>query len=151
VHVFSRPNYPQLRSSRDLSQDNRVARWDRVTPDVWQDTLSLICDRYAAVRLEYTNALAYYISHKLPTYGNCPDPNGTKRAQKLADGPLLPATKTSVSSSWRCHKQDFEHIARLFLPVLSWVLRRRRRRPLILPPRQLLIFPSHKALRTKKT
>ena len=115
VHVFSRPNYPQLRSSRDLSQDNRVARWDRVTPDVWQDTLSLICDRYAAVRLEYTNALAYYISHKLPTYGNCPDPNGTKRAQKLADGPLLPATKTSVSSSWRCHKQDFEHIARLLL------------------------------------
>jgi len=98
VHVPSRPNDPQLadRSSRDLSQDNRVARRNRATPDVWQDTLSLICDRDAAVRLEYTNALACYISHEMPKYGDCPDPDGTKRAQKLADGPLLQATKTSV-------------------------------------------------------
>ena len=98
VHVPSRPNYPQLadRSSRDLSQDNRVARRNRVTPDVWQDTLSLICDRDAAVRLGYTDALACYISHEMPKYGDCPDPDGRKRAQKLADGPLLQATKTNV-------------------------------------------------------
>jgi len=96
--ALSRPNYPQLadRSSRDLSQDNCVARRNRVTPDVLQDTLSLICDRDSAVRLEYTNALAGYISHEMPKYGDCPDPDGTKRAQKLADGPLLQATKTSV-------------------------------------------------------
>jgi len=98
VHVPSRLNYSQLadRSSRDLIQDNRAARRNRIPPDVWQDTLSLICDRDAAVRLDYTNALAYYISHEMPKYGDCPDPDGAKRAQKLADGPLLQATKSSV-------------------------------------------------------
>ena len=98
MHTSSRPNSPQLtdRSSRDLGQDNRVARRTRVPPDIWQDTLSLICDRDAAVRLEYTNALVYYISHEMPKYGDCPDPDGTKRARKLADGPLLQAAKTSV-------------------------------------------------------
>jgi len=93
-----RPNYLQLadRLSRDLSQDNCVARRNWVTPDVLQNTLSLICDRDSAVRLEYTNTLAGYISHEMPKYSDCPDPNGTKRTQKLVDRPLLQATKTSV-------------------------------------------------------
>jgi len=81
--ALSRPNYPQLadRSSRDLSQDNCVARRNRVTPDVLQDTLSLICDRDSAVRLEYTNALAGYISHEMPNMVTVPIPmeqNGRK-------------------------------------------------------------------------
>lgn len=94
----SRSNSPQMaeRSSRDHGQDSRVARRTRVPPDIWQDTLSLICDREVAVRMEYTNALVCYISHEMPKYGDSPNFDGTKRTRKPAEGPLLQAAKASA-------------------------------------------------------
>jgi hypothetical protein len=84
------------RSSREHTHDNRVARRTKVPPDIWQDTLSLICDREIAVRMEYTNALTYYITNEMPKYGDCPNSDGAKRSRKLAEGPLMQATKASA-------------------------------------------------------
>ncbi|KXN86404.1 Protein EFR3 [Leucoagaricus sp. SymC.cos] len=96
-HGPSRPNSPITdRSSRDHAPENRVARRTRVPPDIWQDTLSLICDREATVRMDYTKALVYYITHEMPKYGDSADPDGTKRARKLAEGPLVQAAKASA-------------------------------------------------------
>ncbi|KAJ3573353.1 hypothetical protein NP233_g2488 [Leucocoprinus birnbaumii] len=94
----SRSNSPQMtdHSSRDHAHDNRMPRRTRVPPDIWQDTLSLICDREIAVRMEYTTTLVYYISQEMPKYGDSADPDGTKRSRKLAQGPLLQAAKASA-------------------------------------------------------
>ncbi|KAF9451642.1 hypothetical protein P691DRAFT_723661 [Macrolepiota fuliginosa MF-IS2] len=93
----SRPSSPLAdRSSRDLPHDNRTARRTRVPPDIWQDTLSLICDREVAVRMDYTNALICYLTHEIPKYGDCPDPDGTKRTRKLAEGPFVQAANASA-------------------------------------------------------
>jgi hypothetical protein len=46
--------------------------------------------------MDYTNALVYYISLEMPKYGDSPDPDGTKRARKLAEGPLVQAAKASA-------------------------------------------------------
>jgi len=79
------------RSSRDLTHDNRVARRTKVPPDVWLDTLSLICDREVSVRMDYTNALVYYLTYEMPRYGDHPDSDGIKRARKLSEGPFVQA------------------------------------------------------------
>lgn len=93
----SRPNSPMAdRPSRDLTHDNRAARRTRVPPDIWQDTLSLICDREVAVRMDYTNTLVYYLTYEMPKYGDCTDPDGTKRTRKLAEGPFVQAANASA-------------------------------------------------------
>jgi hypothetical protein len=93
----SRSNSPTAnRSSRDLPDDARTARRTRVPADIWQDTLSLICDRDGFVRMNYTNTLIYYITHEMPKYGDSPSPDGTRRARKLAEGPIAQAAKASA-------------------------------------------------------
>lgn len=95
--IPSRSNSPTTnRSSRDLPDDSRVARRTRVPPDIWQDTLSLICDRDISIRTDYTNALVYYITYEMPRYGDSPGPDGTKKVRKLAEGPIVQAAKASA-------------------------------------------------------
>lgn len=54
-------------SRRDRG-DERLPRRTRIAPDVWQDTLSLICDSDDAVRIDYADALTYYLAQEMPKH-----------------------------------------------------------------------------------
>ncbi|EKM80168.1 hypothetical protein AGABI1DRAFT_120198 [Agaricus bisporus var. burnettii JB137-S8] len=84
------------RSSRDLPNDARTARRTRVPADIWQDTLSLICDRDGFVRMKYTNILIYYVTHEMPKYGDSSASDGIRRVRKLAEGSIVQAFKASA-------------------------------------------------------
>lgn len=51
---------------RDRGADERLPRRTRIAPDVWQDTLSLVCDSDDAVRMDYADALTYYLAQEMP-------------------------------------------------------------------------------------
>jgi hypothetical protein len=55
-------------SRRDRGADERLPRRTRIAPDVWQDTLSLICDSDDAVRIDYADALTYYLAEEMPKH-----------------------------------------------------------------------------------
>lgn len=52
---------------RDPASGPRTSRRTRVTLDLWQDTLSLLCDDDYAVRADYARVLIFYISKELPS------------------------------------------------------------------------------------
>ncbi|KAF9268121.1 hypothetical protein L218DRAFT_954503 [Marasmius fiardii PR-910] len=62
----------------------------RIPPDMWQDTVSLLCDENFGVRADYSEALVYYIVHEMPKHGNDRDPS--KQRATLGDQPSEQAT-----------------------------------------------------------
>ena len=79
------PSPPEQRMSHE--GHIRPSRRTKVTPEVWQDTLSLICDREYAVRADYAKALVEYIENEIPKYSDKSDADGVRRPKPLADGP----------------------------------------------------------------
>ncbi|KAF9008936.1 hypothetical protein BDQ17DRAFT_88445 [Cyathus striatus] len=82
-------------SSREIKKDvscDRAARRTKVSVDIWQDTLSLLCDRDFSVRAEYSDVLLFYIGIEMPKQGDGVDADGVKRVRKLVEGPFLQAT-----------------------------------------------------------
>lgn len=65
------------------ARDESVSRRTKVPPDIWQDTLSLLCDSDSTVRNECSAALIYYIIEEMPKHGENSDI--LKRARKSAD------------------------------------------------------------------
>ena len=79
-------------------EDERSSRRTRIPPDVWQDTLSLLCDGDPIVRMECTAALINYITEEMPKYGESTDTEGKSHMRKFA------------SSSFRHVSSKFTHI-----------------------------------------
>jgi hypothetical protein len=67
----------QIRTSPDAARidrtDDRPSGRTSVPPDIWQDTLSLICDTDPLVRNDCAEALVYYISQEMPKHGEHSD------------------------------------------------------------------------------
>ncbi|KAI0677126.1 hypothetical protein C8Q78DRAFT_1087831 [Trametes maxima] len=85
---------PQLPTATErLSHDGqsqghtRPSRRTKVAPEIWQDTLSLLCDSDYVVRADYTMALVAYIENEIPKFADKADADGVKRPRPLADGP----------------------------------------------------------------
>ena len=74
-----------LVSSTEGSVDGRPSRRTKIQPDVWQDTLSLLCDADALIRIECAAALIYYITQEMPKYGEFGDVDGSKHPRKIAE------------------------------------------------------------------
>lgn len=72
-------------SRRDRGADERLPRRTRIAPDVWQDTLSLICDSDDAVRIDYADALTYYLAQEMPKH----DANANASRMKRWEGAHL--------------------------------------------------------------
>jgi hypothetical protein len=87
---------PKPETSRKDDSHVRASRRSRVSPDIWQDTLSLLCDNDYAVRADYTEALIFYLSNEMPKHGDVADPDGFKRVHRLAEGPLQQAVNITV-------------------------------------------------------
>ncbi|TFK78762.1 hypothetical protein K466DRAFT_668343 [Polyporus arcularius HHB13444] len=65
----------------------RPSRRTKVTPEVWQDTVSLVCDHEYAVRADYAKALVEYIENEIPKFADKSDADGVRRPRPLAEGP----------------------------------------------------------------
>ena len=71
------------------------SRRTKISPEVWQDTLTLLCDGDYAVRADYAQALVSYINFEIPRKGDHTGPDGIKRAS-LTEGPAK-QTKTATA------------------------------------------------------
>ncbi|KAF8351325.1 hypothetical protein F5887DRAFT_203056 [Amanita rubescens] len=71
-------------------------RRTRVPPDIWHDTLSLLCDKDIAVRGDYANLLAFYLTEEMPKRGDVTNSDGVRNSRRSAAGPLLHATTMNV-------------------------------------------------------
>ena len=67
------------------------SRRTKISPEVWQDTLTLLCDGDYAIRADYAQALASYIDFEIPRKGDHAGPDGTKRGGSLGEGPAKQA------------------------------------------------------------
>ncbi|OSC96810.1 hypothetical protein PYCCODRAFT_1399829 [Trametes coccinea BRFM310] len=65
----------------------RPSRRTKVAPEIWQDTLSLLCDAEYAVRADYAMALVAYVENEIPKFADKVDPDGVRRPRPLAEGP----------------------------------------------------------------
>lgn len=90
--VGTSPTLPPAteRTSHDgLSQGHiRPSRRTKVGPEIWQDTLTLLCDGDYAVRADYARALVAYIESEIPKFADKADSDGVRRPRPLAEGPL---------------------------------------------------------------
>jgi len=79
-----------IKTSFDLPrrerEDERSSRRTRIPADIWQDTLSLLCDGDPIVRTECATALINYITEEMPKYGESTDTEGKSHLRKLASG-----------------------------------------------------------------
>jgi protein EFR3 len=72
------------------------SRRTKVSPEIWIETLTLLCDGDFTVRADYALTLVSYIKYEIPRRGDRKDADGVKRMQSLSDGPIRQA-KTTVA------------------------------------------------------
>jgi len=72
------------------------SRRTKISPEVWQDTLTLLCDGDYAVRADYAQALITYIDFEIPRKGDHTGPDGIRRCSNIAEGPAKQA-KTAMA------------------------------------------------------
>ena len=84
---------PHNSESRTSNEGHiRPSRRTKVTPETWQDTLSLLCDREYAVRADYAKALVEYVETEVPKLGDKTDSDGVKRPRPVVEGPMHQAS-----------------------------------------------------------
>lgn len=74
----------------------RRARRTKVEAEVWQDTLTLLCDGDYGVRSDYTDSLIAYLTSEISKDGEATDVDGVRRIRRLADGPTRQASTLSA-------------------------------------------------------
>jgi len=84
---------PDSASSR---AHGRPYKRTRVSPEIWHDTLSLLCDADYAVRADYAEALVFYLRTEIRKRGDSADADGIKRIRPLAEGPIQQATNMKL-------------------------------------------------------
>lgn len=79
---------PNLPSSSNHPPEIHVkpSRRSKVPPELWQDTLTLICDSEYAVRADYATALVLYLEKEISKPSDETDADGVKRSKILQDG-----------------------------------------------------------------
>lgn len=87
-------------TSRSRTAEERIPRRTKVPPSIWQDTLSLLCDADAPVRLKCSEALVYYISQEMPVTGEPTDMQG----RKTIDTPFRQTRNTFPNVGDACSK-----------------------------------------------
>ncbi|KZT74275.1 hypothetical protein DAEQUDRAFT_781708 [Daedalea quercina L-15889] len=90
------PNLPSASKPDARDVHIRPSRRTRIPPEVWHDTLILLCDRDYAVRADYAVALISYLRFEAPKLGDHTDADGSKRHRSLADGPTEQAHITTA-------------------------------------------------------
>ncbi|KAG7096789.1 hypothetical protein E1B28_004199 [Marasmius oreades] len=68
---------PSHNAHKDTGIRDRSSLRSKIPPDMWQDTINLLCDENFGVRTAYAEALVYYITHEMPKH--CDDRDLTKQ------------------------------------------------------------------------
>ncbi|PBK72748.1 hypothetical protein ARMSODRAFT_953146 [Armillaria solidipes] len=76
-------------TNKDAGVDERASRRTRVSPDIWHDTLSLLCDKEYAVRADYAQTLVFYLANEMPKHPDLSDADGSYRPQTVHKHVLL--------------------------------------------------------------
>lgn len=89
---------PPLSLAPVPAQDShgRPSKRTRVSPEIWHDTLSLLCDADYAVRADYAEAFVFYLRNEIRKRGDSTDADGVKRIRPLADGPIQQAANMKL-------------------------------------------------------
>ncbi|THH27291.1 hypothetical protein EUX98_g6908 [Antrodiella citrinella] len=75
----------------------KTSRRTKVSPEVFHETLSLLCDSQYSVRADYAAAVVMYVKNEIPRLGDYADGDGVRRARPLVEGPAhQAATLTSI-------------------------------------------------------
>ncbi|KAG6880365.1 hypothetical protein C0992_007776 [Termitomyces sp. T32_za158] len=96
----------------------RVLRRTPIPPDVWQDTISLLCDGDYAVRSDYAGVLMFYLAKEMPKHGDN-NGEGGKRLNGIAAGPLTHAVKLNILLHDGNHGTKFLHAVHAYLYILA--------------------------------
>lgn len=96
----------------------RVSRRTPISPDVWQDTISLLCDSDYAIRADYADALMFYLAEEMPKHGDN-NGEGGKRLNGIATGPLTHAVKLNILLHSGNHGTKFLHAVHAYLYILA--------------------------------
>ncbi|KAI0921764.1 hypothetical protein AcV5_000732 [Taiwanofungus camphoratus] len=70
----------------------RPSRRTKIAPEIWHDTLILLCDRDYAVRADYAIALVSYLQKEIPKFGDHTYSDGVKHLRPLVEGPTEQAS-----------------------------------------------------------
>ncbi|KAJ7590858.1 hypothetical protein C8J56DRAFT_934069 [Mycena floridula] len=73
-------------TTQDAGANDRISRRARVPPDIWQESLGLLCDRDYAIRADYAEALVFYLVHEMPK-SDSGDSEGLQRLRRLTEPP----------------------------------------------------------------
>ncbi|PFH52849.1 hypothetical protein AMATHDRAFT_138947 [Amanita thiersii Skay4041] len=99
--VNDRENLPG--TSPTLSDDKTMKGADeihfrrtRVPPDIWHETLSLLCDNDYSVRADYADVLVFYLIDEMPKHGDITSHDGRKRPRKQSERRLYHAVTMNV-------------------------------------------------------
>jgi protein EFR3 len=76
---------------------SRPSRRAKIGPEVWQDTLTLMCDGTYGVRADYVHALIAYLQTEIPKDGEATDGDGVRRSHALTVGPTRQASTISAA------------------------------------------------------
>ncbi|RDB22539.1 Protein EFR3 [Hypsizygus marmoreus] len=109
----------QETSKKDAGASERATRRTPVPPDIWQDTLSLICDKDHTIRADYCDALVFYLSEEMPKYGEFADVNGVKRARSFMEGPIQHAVNMNLLLHAGNFGTKFLHAIHAYLYILA--------------------------------
>lgn len=92
------PGSPNKNTSPSQDAHSHPSKRTRVSPEIWHDTLSLLCDADFSVRTDYADALIFYLRNEILRRGDSTDADGVKRIHPLSDGPMQQATKMKLLS-----------------------------------------------------
>ncbi|KAL6309605.1 hypothetical protein BKA93DRAFT_274079 [Sparassis latifolia] len=80
------PNPPSSSNPALREAHVRPSRRTRISPEIWHDTLVLLCDHEYTVRADYAVALVSYLRNEIPRLGEQADSDGIKRLRPLQEG-----------------------------------------------------------------
>ncbi|KAH0587740.1 hypothetical protein H2248_006499 [Termitomyces sp. 'cryptogamus'] len=114
---FSHGSTPAEAFKQEVA-NGRISRRTPIPPDVWQDTVSLLCDNDYAIRSDYADALMFYLAEEMPKHG---DNNGesVKRLNGMTTGPLTHAVKPNILLHAGNHGTKFLHAVHAYLYILA--------------------------------
>lgn len=102
---------------QEVAANGRVFRRTAVPPDIWQDTISLLCDSDYSVRVDYSDALRFYISEEMPKDGDATVDG--KHPRSLGEGPLSHAVKINLLLHAGNYGTKFLHAIHAYLYILA--------------------------------
>ncbi|KAA1466315.1 hypothetical protein DENSPDRAFT_831122 [Dentipellis sp. KUC8613] len=111
------PQKPVRVSIEHADEHTHPSNRTKLAPEIWQDTLHVLCDESYAVRTEYVTALLFYLQEEIPKRGEYTDYDGVRRLRPLAEGPVQQASNM-IAMLYGDASTRFLHALHVYLYIL---------------------------------